>query len=85
MPVDGQGLSSVEAPVPQPSTSRRDGAVTLLAPNPFPEAPPKYIRAQFYDYTFAGSEERSQGRYWHRQLLGEYFPSVYFKGRDGTD
>jgi len=65
---------------------QNEPAVTaLLARNPFPEAPPKYIRAQFYDYTFAGSEERSQGRYWHRELLGDYFPSVYLKGREGAD
>jgi len=56
----------------------------LLARNPFPDQPPKYVRAQFYDYIFAGGEKRAQGRYWHRQLLGEYFPSVYLKGPGGT-
>jgi len=57
----------------------------LLARNPFPDQPPKYVRAQFYDYTFAGSEERAEGVWWDRQLLREYFPAVYLKGQDGMD
>ena len=28
----------------------------LLEKNPFPDEPPMYVRAQFYDYTFAGGE-----------------------------
>jgi hypothetical protein len=37
------------------------------------------VRAQFYDYTFAGSEEKAEGRWWDRQLLGQYFPAVHLK------
>ncbi len=48
----------------------------LLERNPFPDKPPIYVRAQFYDYTFAGSEEKATGRWWDRRLLGLYFPVV---------
>jgi hypothetical protein len=56
-------------------------AVTaLLEKNPFANRPPRYVRAQFYDYTYSGSEEKAQGLWWHRRLLGPYFPTVYLKG-----
>jgi len=51
----------------------------LLKSNPFPDKPPNYVRAQFYDYTFASSDEHSKGQWWDRQLLGLYFPSVRLK------
>jgi predicted DCC family thiol-disulfide oxidoreductase YuxK len=52
-------------------------AVTaLLEKNPFPEKPPIYVRAQFYDYTYASSEEKAKGIWWDRRLLGPYFPAV---------
>jgi predicted DCC family thiol-disulfide oxidoreductase YuxK len=55
-------------------------AVTaLLEKNPFADQPPQYIRAQFYDYTFASGEERSQGLWWRRRALGMYFPVVRLK------
>ena len=28
----------------------------LLERNPFPDKPPTYVRAEFYDYTYAGNE-----------------------------
>jgi predicted DCC family thiol-disulfide oxidoreductase YuxK len=49
----------------------------LLAKNPFPDTPPRYVRARFYDYTYAGSEEKARGIWWDRRLLGLYFPAVY--------
>jgi hypothetical protein len=49
----------------------------LLESNPFPDKPPIYVRAQFYDYTFANSEEHSDGQWWDRKLLGLYFPAVH--------
>jgi lipase maturation factor 1 len=54
--------------------------MVLLQSNPFPDKPPTYVRAQFYDYTFANSEEQSEGQWWDRQLLGLYFPAVHLKG-----
>jgi hypothetical protein len=52
----------------------------LLERNPFPDRPPLYVRAEFYDYTFAGSEEKAMGRWWGRRLLGLYFPVVELRG-----
>ena len=52
----------------------------LLETNPFPEKPPTYVRAQFYNYTYADDEEKATGRWWDRRLLGLYFPSVRLKG-----
>ena len=53
----------------------------LLETNPFPDKPPPYVRAQFYDYTYAGDEEKAKGRWWDRRLLGLYFPAVRFERR----
>jgi predicted DCC family thiol-disulfide oxidoreductase YuxK len=52
----------------------------LLERNPFPHKPPIYVRAQFYNYTYAGSEEKAMGRWWDRRLLGPYVPAVHLKG-----
>jgi predicted DCC family thiol-disulfide oxidoreductase YuxK len=49
----------------------------LLAKNPFPDTPPVYVRARFYDYTYAGREEHARGIWWDRRLLGFYFPAVH--------
>jgi Lipase maturation factor len=52
----------------------------LLEGNPFPDKPPIYVRAQFYDYAFAGSKEKAMGRWWDRRLRGLYFPVVELRG-----
>ncbi|MGA2795850.1 MAG: lipase maturation factor family protein [Roseiarcus sp.] len=52
----------------------------LLERNPFPDKPPIYMRAQFYDYTYAGSDKKAEGRWWDRRPLGLYFPAVGLKG-----
>ena len=51
--------------------------LALLGANPFPEHPPKYVRAQRYAYRFADAgrpEER--GQWWVRTLDGMYFPQA---------
>jgi predicted DCC family thiol-disulfide oxidoreductase YuxK len=49
----------------------------LLAHNPFPDQPPRYIRAGFYRYRFTTTEEhRRSGAWWKREELGEYLPTV---------
>jgi len=49
----------------------------LLRFNPFPDKPPKYVRALLYEYHFTTPEERSRtGAIWNRQLVGLYFPPV---------
>jgi predicted DCC family thiol-disulfide oxidoreductase YuxK len=58
-----------------------DPTVTaLLEKNPFPDKPPLYLRAKYYEYTYAGSAEKAQGIWWDRRLLGLYFPTVSLKG-----
>jgi predicted DCC family thiol-disulfide oxidoreductase YuxK len=52
----------------------------LLEKNPFPDKPPLYLRAEFYEYTYADSEEKAKGIWWDRRLLGLYFPVVHLKG-----
>jgi hypothetical protein len=49
----------------------------LLAHNPFPDKPPRYIRAMFYRYRFTTvGELRQTGAWWKRQELREYLPTV---------
>jgi hypothetical protein len=49
----------------------------LLRSNPFPDRPPRWIRAQLYLYRFTTPEEhRTTGRWWNRQLVAPYFPVV---------
>ena len=51
--------------------------IGLLAGNPFPDRPPRWIRARMYKYTFTTPAERRQsGRWWNREVVGEYFPAV---------
>jgi predicted DCC family thiol-disulfide oxidoreductase YuxK len=54
--------------------------MALLEKNPFPEKPPIFVRARFYDYTFADSAEKATGVWWDRRLLGLYFPAARLKG-----
>ena len=56
-------------------------AVTaLLEKNPFPDKPPVYVRAVFYDYSYANREEKAKGLWWDRRALGLYFPAVHLNG-----
>ena len=59
---------------------RNEPAVTaLLARNPFPDRPPLYVRAKFYDYTYSDASAKARGQWWERRLLGLYFPEVRLK------
>jgi len=49
----------------------------LLGHNPFPDAPPRYIRAQVYEYRFTRPQERkATGEWWHREWRSSYVPEV---------
>ncbi len=51
--------------------------LALLAYNPFPARPPRYIRAVVYDYRFTDRETRSaRGAWWRREPKGLYMPIV---------
>jgi predicted DCC family thiol-disulfide oxidoreductase YuxK len=47
----------------------------LLATNPFPAGPPRYVRTLVYDYRFTDwPTRRSTGAWWRRELQGPYCP-----------
>jgi predicted DCC family thiol-disulfide oxidoreductase YuxK len=49
----------------------------LLARNPFPKEPPRYIRATLYDYHFTSwDEHKTTGAWWKREKQGEYLPPI---------
>ena len=51
--------------------------LSLFASNPFPNEPPRQVRAVLWQYWFTTPEEkRGQGTWWRRQLLGLYAPTL---------
>ncbi len=51
--------------------------LALLEKDPFPNHPPRYLRAELYDYRFTSfAERRATGAWWKRQRIGEYLPAV---------
>jgi hypothetical protein len=51
--------------------------LSLLRVNPFPQKPPRYVRALLYEYHFTTPDEhRKTGLWWKRTLVGQYFPTV---------
>ena len=49
----------------------------LLRYNPFPNSPPRFIRALFYLYRYTTwQEQRETGAWWVRRLVGIYLPPV---------
>jgi lipase maturation factor 1 len=51
--------------------------LTLLAHNPFPANPPRYIRAVVYDYRFTDfAERRRTGAWWRREEKATYLPAI---------
>ncbi|HSU49801.1 MAG TPA: lipase maturation factor family protein [Segetibacter sp.] len=49
-------------------------AISLFAGNPFPNAPPRYVRAVLYRYRFV--KPNRQGLYWSREPLGMWLPAM---------
>jgi predicted DCC family thiol-disulfide oxidoreductase YuxK len=51
--------------------------LALLGKNPFPNHPPRYIRAGLYDYHFTNfAGRRVTGAWWKREFTGAYLPPV---------
>ena len=50
-------------------------AVSLFEENPFPDHPPKFIRAVLYRYHFA-TPGNAQGLWWTREELGLWLPPL---------
>jgi hypothetical protein len=54
--------------------------VALIRHNPFPEKPPKFIRAVMYVYTFTTFEEKkATGAWWKRHTVRAYSPILSLK------
>lgn len=51
------------------------GILSLLANNPFPDQPPRYVRAQLYRYRFA-EPGNPEGAWWKREFLRPWIPPV---------
>jgi hypothetical protein len=49
--------------------------LSLLRWNPFPDSPPRFVRAELYRYRFSTEEERRQSGAW-REFVGQWFPPV---------
>ena len=49
--------------------------ISLFANNPFPDKPPRYVRAILYQYSFA-KPGNPQGLWWNRKRLGEWLPPL---------
>ncbi len=60
------------------------GALSLLANNPFPDRPPTYIRAEFYEYQFTGFGD-PPGIWWNRRRVGTYLQPVSLDDRKLLD
>lgn len=53
----------------------KEDVLALLETNPFPDAPPRYIRAVLYDYRFTDFATRAEkGTWWNRRPLRLYSP-----------
>jgi hypothetical protein len=49
----------------------------LLRHNPFPDSPPRFVRAQVFRYRYSTPHELWHDRvWWHRTAEGQYFPPV---------
>ncbi len=51
--------------------------LALLDKNPFPDHPPRYIRATLYDYTFAdASTHFATGQWWQRRKIQDFMQPI---------
>ncbi len=49
----------------------------LLAKNPFPRRPPRFVQARLFDYSFAGrGTHLNTGQWWQRRPVGIYLPPI---------
>ena len=53
------------------------GTLSLIAHNPFPETPPRYVRAALYRYRFAPLGGAREGAaWWDRERVGLWYPAA---------
>jgi hypothetical protein len=54
--------------------------LSLLSKNPFPDKPPRYLRALLYEYRFADLQTKNKdGTWWRRELERSYCPVLSLK------
>lgn len=65
-------------PLTEEDLLRGDPAVlSLFCGNPFPDRPPKYVRAVLWQYWFTSlQQKRATGDWWRRSLVGLYAPEL---------
>jgi hypothetical protein len=51
------------------------GGLSLFGGNPFPQKPPRYVRAVLYQYQFA-RPGNPEGNWWTRRLIGLWLPPL---------
>jgi len=64
--------------------SNDSDVLNLFAKNPFPNRPPREVRAVIWQYWFTSmSEKQTQGLWWRREFIGLYAPTLE-REPDGT-
>jgi len=59
------------------------GILSLLRSNPFPDHPPRFVRAKIYRYQFTSPEEHKRsGQWWKREYVAEYFPAASLQNEE---
>jgi hypothetical protein len=62
------------------------GVLALLRTNPFPNKPPRFVRAVVYGYHFTtASTRRATGAWWTRERRGLYSPVLSLRGARRSD
>jgi Lipase maturation factor len=56
-------------------------AIGLLKGNPFQKAPPRFIRAELYEYHFT-KDRSASGAWWERNRVGHYLPPLSVNDSD---
>jgi hypothetical protein len=57
-------------------------ALDLMGLNPFPEKPPRFLRAALFQYKFTSPEAKAaSGDWWERSYQGDYCPPMSLDGR----
>jgi lipase maturation factor 1 len=67
--------------------SNEPDVLSLFAANPFPQGPPRHVRAVLWQYWFTSmAEKREHGLWWRRELRGLYAPAIQLEpdGRVGV-
>ncbi len=57
--------------------------LALLEKNPFPDQPPRFVRAVLYEYHFTDfAARRKEGTWWRRERKGLYCPEIQLRDGD---